>query len=103
MYVIIIKGAGSAFCAGIDLNEFRNKTTLEYSNWLAAFDQFMQTIALMTKPVFRAYPKGMTLLFLLALLLPPRIFFGKVAISPLEGSFYAFLLLNSFKLCYFRC
>ncbi len=51
VYVIIIKGAGRAFCAGIDVKEFPNKTALEYHTQLPVFDLFMRTIATMTKPV----------------------------------------------------
>ena len=32
--VIIIKGAGRAFCAGIDVSDFANKSTMEYRKWV---------------------------------------------------------------------
>lgn len=51
VYVIIIKGAGRAFCAGIDVKEFLNKTTLEYHTQIPVYDLCMKTIATMTKPV----------------------------------------------------
>ena len=32
---ILLKGAGKAFCAGIDVNELSNKTAMEYRNYMA--------------------------------------------------------------------
>lgn len=49
--VIVIKGAGKAFCAGIDVNELADKTTLEYRAWIEHMEQPLITIARMKKPV----------------------------------------------------
>lgn len=49
--VIVIKGAGKAFCAGIDVNELADKTTLEYRAWIEHMEQPLITIAKMKKPV----------------------------------------------------
>ena len=49
--VIIIKGAGKAFCAGIDVNELAGKTTLEYRAWIEHMEQPLVTVAKMKKPV----------------------------------------------------
>lgn len=49
--VIVVKGAGKAFCAGIDVNELADKTTLEYRAWIEHMEQPLITIARMKKPV----------------------------------------------------
>jgi len=49
--VIIIKGAGKAFCAGIDLGEFTDKTTLEYKSWVERMENPFVSISRMKKPV----------------------------------------------------
>lgn len=49
--VIIIKGAGKAFCAGIDLNELRGKTMIEYYETVKLMEQMSITIANMATPV----------------------------------------------------
>lgn len=49
--VVLLKGAGKAFCAGIDVNELAGKTTLEYRAWIEHMEQPLLTIAKMTKPV----------------------------------------------------
>ena len=49
--VIIVKGAGKAFCAGIDVNELEGKSTLEYREWIEHMEQPLITVAKMKKPV----------------------------------------------------
>jgi enoyl-CoA hydratase/carnithine racemase len=49
--VIVLKGAGKAFCAGIDVNELADKTTMEYRAWIEHMEQPLVTIATMKKPV----------------------------------------------------
>jgi len=52
--VVIIKGAGRAFCAGIDLNELPSHDILELRSWVKAMDEHNLTIANMKKPVIAA-------------------------------------------------
>lgn len=49
--VIIIKGSGKAFCAGIDINELENKTPLEYRAWIEHMEQPLIAISQLKKPV----------------------------------------------------
>jgi enoyl-CoA hydratase/carnithine racemase len=49
--VILLKGEGKAFCAGIDVNELENKTTMEYRAWIGHMEQPLITIAKLKKPV----------------------------------------------------
>ena len=49
--VIIIKGAGKAFCAGIDLSEFSGKSHLEYKDWVGLMEKMASVISNMKKPV----------------------------------------------------
>jgi enoyl-CoA hydratase/carnithine racemase len=49
--VILIRGAGKAFCAGIDVNELAGKTTMEYRAWIEHMEQPLITIARLKKPV----------------------------------------------------
>jgi enoyl-CoA hydratase/carnithine racemase len=49
--VILLKGAGRAFCAGIDVHELAGKTTIEYRRWIEHMEQPLVAIATMSKPV----------------------------------------------------
>lgn len=49
--VILIKGSGKAFCAGIDINELEGKSALEYRAWIEHMETPLVTISQMTKPV----------------------------------------------------
>jgi len=37
--VVILKGAGKVFCAGIDLNEFFGKTARQYRDWIELMEK----------------------------------------------------------------
>ena len=49
--VIILKGAGKAFCAGIDISDFSNKSVMEYRDWIECMENPLVTISRMSKPV----------------------------------------------------
>lgn len=49
--VILIKGAGKAFCAGIDVNELEGKTTLEYRQWIECMERPLLAMSKLKKPV----------------------------------------------------
>lgn len=49
--VILLKGAGKAFCAGIDVNELAGKTALEYREWIGRMEQPLVTISKIKTPV----------------------------------------------------
>ena len=49
--VIVLKGAGKAFCAGIDVNELEGKTTIEYRQWIEKMEQPLITVSKMKTPV----------------------------------------------------
>jgi len=49
--VVVIKGNGKAFCAGIDINELHGKSTLEYRNWIELMESPLAAISKMNKPV----------------------------------------------------
>lgn len=49
--VILLKGAGKAFCAGIDVNELAGKTAMEYRAWIEHMERPLVTISKMKKPV----------------------------------------------------
>jgi enoyl-CoA hydratase/carnithine racemase len=49
--VIMIKGAGRAFCAGIDVNELAGKTAMEYIAWIERMERPLVAISKMKKPV----------------------------------------------------
>jgi len=49
--VILIKGSGKAFCAGIDVNELSGKTAMEYQQWIERMERPLLSISKMKKPV----------------------------------------------------
>ncbi len=49
--VILLKGEGKAFCAGIDVHELSDKSAMEYRAWIENMEQPLLTIARMKKPI----------------------------------------------------
>jgi enoyl-CoA hydratase/carnithine racemase len=49
--VVLLKGSGKAFCAGIDLNELAGQTAMEYRDWIERMERPLVVISRMTKPV----------------------------------------------------
>jgi enoyl-CoA hydratase/carnithine racemase len=49
--VVLLKGAGKAFCAGIDVNELAGKSALEYREWIERMERPLVAISKMKKPV----------------------------------------------------
>lgn len=49
--VIIVKGAGRAFCAGIDVSDFTGKSALQYRRWIETMEAPLVTISRIAKPV----------------------------------------------------
>lgn len=49
--VIILKGAGRAFCAGIDVGDFFGKSAMEYREWITCMEAPLMTISQIKKPV----------------------------------------------------
>ena len=49
--VVLLKGAGKAFCAGIDVNELEGKTAMQYRQWIERMERPLVTISQMKKPV----------------------------------------------------
>jgi enoyl-CoA hydratase/carnithine racemase len=49
--VILLKGSGRAFCAGIDVTELAGKTAIEYREWIEKMEQPLVTISKLKKPV----------------------------------------------------
>ncbi len=52
--VLLLTGAGRAFCAGIDVREFAGKSQAEYRLWVEAMERPLLTISQMAKPVIAA-------------------------------------------------
>jgi len=56
--VVIIKGAGKAFCAGIDVNElYAQESTIESLRWIETMEESILLMARMGKPVIAAAHK----------------------------------------------
>jgi enoyl-CoA hydratase/carnithine racemase len=49
--VVLLKGAGKNFCAGIDVGELEGKTPMEYRAWIQRMENPLVTISRMAKPV----------------------------------------------------
>jgi enoyl-CoA hydratase/carnithine racemase len=49
--VVVVKGAGKAFCTGIDVTEFAGKSQQEYREWIGLMEHVIQILATMKKPV----------------------------------------------------
>ncbi len=49
--VVLLRGAGNAFCAGIDVKELAGKTAMEYRSWIDTMERPLLRIAQMVKPV----------------------------------------------------
>jgi enoyl-CoA hydratase/carnithine racemase len=49
--VVLLKGAGKVFCAGIDLNEFPGQSPMQYRDWIDTMERALGTISQMKKPV----------------------------------------------------
>jgi len=49
--VILIDGAGKAFCAGIDVNELADQTAMGYREWIERMEAPLVAIANLKKPV----------------------------------------------------
>jgi enoyl-CoA hydratase/carnithine racemase len=49
--VVLLKGAGKAFCAGIDVNELAGKTAMAYREWIELMERPLIVISTMKKPV----------------------------------------------------
>ncbi len=49
--VIIVKGAGKTFCAGIDVTELEGKSPLEYREWIGRMEEPLVAVSRMKKPV----------------------------------------------------
>ncbi len=49
--VIVIGGAGKAFCAGIDIKEFPGKQAMQYRAWIECMERPLVTLSRMRKPV----------------------------------------------------
>ena len=49
--VVILKGAGKVFCAGIDVSELEGQTPLEYQEWISRMELPLANIAKLKTPV----------------------------------------------------
>jgi len=49
--VVVLKGAGRAFCAGIDVGEFQGQSACQYKDWVGRMEKALQVVMSMAKPV----------------------------------------------------
>ncbi len=55
--VVIIRGAGNGFCAGIDVSGLEGKSPLQYYEWITLMEEWAITISRMKKPVIASVHK----------------------------------------------
>lgn len=53
--IIMIKGAGKAFCAGIDVKELEGKSTLDLERWIDRMEKPLHAISSLKKPVLAVH------------------------------------------------
>ena len=53
--VILLKGEGKAFCAGIDVGELEGKTAIEYREWIERMERPLSAISRMKKIVIAVH------------------------------------------------
>ncbi len=51
VHVIVLKGNGRAFCAGIDISEFEGKNIVQYREWIERMERPIHLIPKISKPV----------------------------------------------------
>ena len=56
--VVLIKGAGKAFCAGIDVKELPDKTAMQYREWIERMERPLVAVSRMRKPVIVQFPRN---------------------------------------------
>jgi enoyl-CoA hydratase/carnithine racemase len=49
--VILVKGSGKGFCAGIDVNELAGKSAMEFRDWIERMEMPLGTLSTRNKPV----------------------------------------------------
>ncbi|HTP64742.1 MAG TPA: enoyl-CoA hydratase-related protein [Geobacteraceae bacterium] len=49
--VIVVKGAGKTFCAGIDVTELEGKNPMEYREWIGRMEDPLVAVSRLKKPV----------------------------------------------------
>ena len=49
--VILLKGSGKSFCAGIDVSELEGQTPMEYQEWISKMERPLLNISKLRKPV----------------------------------------------------
>lgn len=55
--VIVIKGAGEGFCAGIDITEIEGKSPIELKKWEKVMNEWLKTVTCISKPVIASAHK----------------------------------------------
>ena len=55
--VVIIRGAGKGFCAGINVGDLEGKSPLQYYEWITLMEEWALTISRIRKPVIASVHK----------------------------------------------